>query len=164
MAWKARDRRHGHPHHPHRRGIFGFGYFRALGPGIITGASDDDPSGIGTYSQAGAAFRFNLLWTAMVAFPLAAVVQETTGRLALTTGKGLAALIKDRFPKGIVYGAVLLVVIANTVNLGADIGAMAEAIRLLIPLPYVALLLGITALILGLEVFLPYRRYARVLR
>jgi NRAMP (natural resistance-associated macrophage protein)-like metal ion transporter len=164
MAPKTRGRPHHHRHHPHRRGIFGFGYFKALGPGIITGASDDDPSGIGTYSQAGAAFRFDLLWTALIALPLATAVQETTGRLALTTGKGLAALIKDHFPRWILYGAVVLVVVANTVNLGADLGAMAEAIRLLIPIPYIALLLGVTALVLGLEVFLPYRRYARILR
>src|SRR5213593_3477 len=118
-------------HHGHRRRLRGFGYFKRIGPGLVTGASDDDPSGIGTYSQAGAAFRFDLLWTALVTFPLAAAVQETTGRLALTTGKGLAALIKERFPKWILYSAVVLVVVANTFNLGADIGAMAEAIRLL---------------------------------
>jgi NRAMP (natural resistance-associated macrophage protein)-like metal ion transporter len=151
-------------HHSRRRGIRGFGYFKSLGPGIITGASDDDPSGIGTYSQVGAAFRFDLLWTALLTFPLATAVQETTGRLALTTGKGLAALIKEHFPRWILYVAVVIVVIANTVNLGADLGAMAEATRLIIPLAYVPLLLATTAIVLGLEVFMPYHKYARVLR
>ncbi len=85
-------------HHAHRRRLRGFGYLRRLGPGLVTGASDD-PSGIGTYSQAGAAFKFRLLWTALVSLPLAAAVQESAARLWLATGKGLAALIKEHFPR-----------------------------------------------------------------
>src|SRR5256712_7429327 len=92
--------------HARRHHLRGFGYFRTLGPGIITGASDDDPSGIGTYSQVGAAFRFGFLWTALFTLPLAAAVQETAGRLGLTTCRGLASLIKERFPRWVLIGAV----------------------------------------------------------
>src|SRR5438034_8834245 len=88
-------------HHPHRHTLRGFGYFKRMGPGLVTGASDDDPSGIGTYSQVGASFRFGLLWTAVVSLPLAAAVQETAARLGLCSGKGLAALIKERFPRSV---------------------------------------------------------------
>ncbi len=150
--------------HPHRRRVRGFGYFHNLGPGIITGASDDDPSGIGTYSQVGAAFRFGFLWTALFTLPMAAAVQETAGRLGLSTGKGLAALIRDRFPRWVLVGAVALVTVANVFNIGADLGSMAAAIRLLVPIPYAALIVGATLAMLGLEVFVPYVRYARILR
>lgn len=142
----------------------GFGYFRSLGPGLITGAADDDPSGIGTYSQAGAAFGFGLLWTALFTFPLAAAVQENSARLGLVSGKGLAALIREHFPRWILFPAVLLVTAANVVNIGADLGAMAESIRLVIPLPYEPLLVAITVGMLALEVFVPYTRYSKVLR
>jgi Mn2+/Fe2+ NRAMP family transporter len=86
-------------HHPHRRLLRGHGYFKRLGPGIVTGAADDDPSGIGTYSQVGAAFGFGLLWTTLATLPLAVAVQEATARLGLVTGKGLAALIRERFTR-----------------------------------------------------------------
>lgn len=154
----------GQDHHHHRRHVRGFGYFKDLGPGLITGASDDDPSGIGTYSQAGAAFRFDLLWTAWVTFPLAAAVQETTGRLALTTGKGLAALLRERFPRWILYNAVALVTVANVVNIGADLGAMAASLKALVPLPFVLWLALITGVTTSLELFVPYKRYAKILR
>ena len=150
--------------HARRHHLRGFGYFRTLGPGIITGASDDDPSGIGTYSQVGAAFRFGFLWTALFTLPLAAAVQETAGRLGLATGKGLAALIKARFPRWVLIVSVVLVTTANVFNIGADLGSMAAAIRLLVPAPFIVLIVGITALMLGLEIGLPYRRYSKVLR
>ena len=151
-------------HHAHRRRLRGFGYLGRLGPGLVTGASDDDPSGIGTYSQAGAALRFGMLWTAIVAFPLAGAVQEASARLGLTTGKGLAALIKERFPRWVLFGAVLVVVTANVFNIGADLGAMAASIHVLIPLPQLLLLAVITGLALGLEIFVPYHKYAKILR
>src|SRR6266540_206125 len=110
-------------HHHRRRHLRGFGYFKRLGPGLVTGASDDDPSGIGTYSQVGASFGYGLLWTALISLPLASAVQETAARLGLSSGKGLAALIKERFPRGILVGAVTLVAIANTFNIGADLGS-----------------------------------------
>ncbi|TMK47637.1 MAG: divalent metal cation transporter [Actinobacteria bacterium] len=151
-------------HHPHRHTLRGFGYFRRLGPGLVTGASDDDPSGIGTYSQAGAAFGFGLLWTAWITLPLAAAVQETAGRLGLVTGQGLAALIKERFPRWVLFGAVTLVAVANGFNIGADLGSMAASVRLLVPVPQALLLVAMAGLMVGLEILLPYERYAKVLR
>lgn len=151
-------------HHPHRHRLRGFGYFSRLGPGLVTGASDDDPSGIGTYSQAGAAFGFGLLWTAWITLPLAAAVQEVAGRLGLVSGHGLAALIKMRFPRWVLFGAVGLVAAANGFNIGADLGSMAASVRLLVPVPQAFLLVAMAGLMVGLEVFIPYERYAKVLR
>ena len=151
-------------HHRHRHALRGFGYFRRLGPGLVTGASDDDPSGIGTYSQAGAAFGFGLLWTAWITLPLAAAVQETAARLGLVTGHGLATLIKLRFPRWVLFGAVTLVAIANGFNIGADLGSMAASVRLLVPLPQALLLVAMAGLMVGLEILLPYEQYAKVLR
>jgi Mn2+/Fe2+ NRAMP family transporter len=150
--------------HHHRHRLRGFGYLKRLGPGLVTGASDDDPSGIGTYSQAGASLGFGMLWTAPVALPLAAAVQETAARLGMTTGRGLASLIKERFSRRVLYPAVLLVAVANTFNIGADLGSMAASVRLLVPAPFVILVAAITVVTLGLEVFVPYHRYAKVLR
>jgi NRAMP (natural resistance-associated macrophage protein)-like metal ion transporter len=151
-------------HHHHRRRLHGFGYFKHMGPGLVTGASDDDPSGIGTYSQVGARFGFGLLWTAVVSLPLAAAVQETAARLGLCSGKGLAALIKERFPRGVLVGAVALVAVANTFNIGADLGSMAASTRLLIPVPYEPLVIAFAIVIVALEVLIPYHRYAKILR
>ena len=145
----------GRPHaHPRRQRLRGFGYFRALGPGLVTGASDDDPSGIGTYSQVGAAFGFGLLWTAWFTLPLAAAVQETAGRLGLVTGRGLAALITERFPRWVLIGSLVLLSVANVFNVGADIGSMGSAVQLLLPVPFAVLVVAITLGMLALEVFL----------
>jgi NRAMP (natural resistance-associated macrophage protein)-like metal ion transporter len=149
------------PHHPHRRLR---GYFKRLGPGIVTGAADDDPSGIGTYSQVGAAFGFGLLWTTLATLPLAVAVQEATARLGLVTGKGLAALIRERFARPVLVGAVVLVAVANTFNIGADIGSMAAAAGLLVPVPYVVATVAFALVMVTLELVVPYHRYARVLR
>jgi NRAMP (natural resistance-associated macrophage protein)-like metal ion transporter len=151
-------------HHPGRAQLRGFGYFRQAGPGFITGAADDDPAGIGTYSQIGAAFRFDLVWTAPLSLPLAAAVQETSARLGLTTGRGLMALIKERFPAWVMWIAVALVVGANVFNIGADLGSMAEAFRLLVPIPFAVLVIAIAGVILLLEVFVSYERYSTILR
>ena len=151
-------------HHQRRARIRGFGYLGRLGPGLITGASDDAPSGSGTYSQVGAAFGFGLLWTAVVSLPLAAAVQETAARLGLVTGKGLAVLIKERFSRWVLYLAVLLVVTANVFNIGADLGSMAASLRLLAPIPYAPLVALIAVILLVLEILVPYRRYSRILR
>jgi NRAMP (natural resistance-associated macrophage protein)-like metal ion transporter len=151
-------------HHPHRRRLRGFGYFRQLGPGFITGAADDDPAGIGTYSQIGAAFRFDLVWTAPICLPLASAVQETAARLGLSTGHGLVTLIKERFPRWVMWTSVVLVAGANVFNIGADLGSMAEAFQLLVPIPFALLVIGMTAVILLLEVFISYDRYSIVLR
>lgn len=139
-------------------------FLRILGPGIITGAADDDPSGIATYSQTGVQFGYGQLWTALFMFPLLAGVQEACSRIGLVTGKGIAAVVREHFSKPVLLVVVLLVLVANTINIGADIGAMASAADLLFPLPFVAFALLVTALILTLEVFLSYKAYARVLR
>lgn len=151
-------------HHPHRGSLRGFGYFRRLGPGFVTGAADDDPAGIGTYSQIGAAFRFDLLWTAPLSLPLASAVQETAARLGLSSGKGLMRLIKDRFHPWVMWTATVLVVAANVFNIGADLGSMADAFHLLVPIPFSVLVIVMTAVILALEVFVSYERYSIVLR
>jgi len=139
-------------------------FFNNLGPGLITGASDDDPSGIGAYSQTGAQFGYAQLWTAIFTFPLMAAIQEICARMALETGSGLAEVISQYYPKPVLYGCVLLLFVANTINLGADLGAMSAAGQLLVPLPFLVWLVGITGLTVGLEIFVEYRRYARLLR
>jgi Mn2+/Fe2+ NRAMP family transporter len=144
--------------------LHGPGYFKRLGPGIVTGAADDDPSGIGTYAQVGAAFGPGLLWTTLATLPLAVAVQEATARLGLVTGKGLAALLRQRFPRPVLLGAVALVAAANTFNIGADIASMAAAARLLAPVPQTLAAVGFALVMLVLEVTVPYHRYARVLR
>lgn len=151
----------GHHHHRHR--IRGFGYFKRLGPGIVTGTADDDPSGIGTYSQVGAQFRFGFLWTTPLSFLLASAVQENA-RLGLVTGKGLAALIRERFPKAVLLGAVLLASAANVFNIAADLRAMAASTRLMVPIPFLPLVVGIALVVLALEVLVSYHRYSKVLR
>src|SRR5215831_17114332 len=106
--------------------------FRSLGPGLITGAADDDPSGIATYSQAGAQFGFSITWTLLFTYPLMAVIQEISARIGRTTGRGIAGNIREHYPNAILQCIVFLLVIANTINIGADLGAMADALRLLI--------------------------------
>jgi NRAMP (natural resistance-associated macrophage protein)-like metal ion transporter len=151
-------------HHPHRSRFRGRGYFQRVGPGLITGAADDDPSGIGTYSQVGAAFGFTLLWSTLVALPLAIAVQEATARLGLSSGQGLASLIRREFPKWVLYLALVLVVGANSFNIGADLGSMAAATRLIIPIPQVLLVILFAAGMAFLEVVVSYHKYSRVLR
>ena len=104
------------------------------------------------------------MWTTWFTLPLAAAVQETAGRLGLVTGRGLASLIKERFPRWVLIGAVVLVSVANTFNIGADIGSMGSALQLVLPIPFAVLVVAITLGMLALEVFLPYRRYTKVLR
>ncbi len=139
-------------------------FLRLLGPGLITGAADDDPSGIATYSQAGAQFGYGQLWTALFMYPLMTAVQEACARIGIVTGKGLATVIRERYSKTVLYGAVGLVVAANTINIGADIGAMAASAHLLVPVPFFVLALGFTAVILLLEIFTSYAVYARILK
>jgi NRAMP (natural resistance-associated macrophage protein)-like metal ion transporter len=154
----------GRAHRRRRSQLRGPGYFKRLGPGIVTGAADDDPSGIGTYAQVGAAFGFGLLWTTLATLPLAIAVQEATARLGLVTGKGLAALLRERFPRPVLVGAVTLVAVANTFNIGADIASMAAAAGLLVPVPQTLAAVGFALVMVVLEVTMPYHRYARVLR
>lgn len=136
-----------------------------LGPGLITGAADDDPSGIGTYSQAGATFGTGQLWLALYMLPLMIAVQEMCGRVGVVTGKGIAALVRQHYSRKLLFGAVALVLVANTINVGADLGAMAASIQLLLPGTPFLLALCLFALgMLALEVFVPYRYYAVVLK
>jgi len=135
-----------------------------VGPGLITGAADDDPSGIGTYSQVGAAFGFGLLWSTLVALPLAIAVQEATARLGLLSGSGLASLIKREMPRWVLYASLALVTVANTFNIGADLGSMAAATQMLIPLPVIALVVIFGLFMMTLEIVVPYHKYSKVLR
>lgn len=139
-------------------------FWRRLGPGFVTGMSDDDPSGIATYTQVGAAFGVGQLWAPLFTFPLMAAVQEVCGRIGLVTGKGIAAVVKAHYGRRVLWGAVTLLVIANVVNIGADLGAMAATAGLVLPLPAPTLLVAFTLGIIALEIFVSYRRYARVLK
>jgi len=139
-------------------------FFKLLGPGLITGASDDDPSGIGTYAVAGAAFGFATLWTALFTLPLLAAVQLTCARIGMVSGMGLAAVLRRYYARNLLYLTVFLLVIANTINAGADIGAIAAAINLLVPVPIKALVLPIALAILGLQIWGSYRLIARIFK
>src|SRR5438034_10106702 len=114
-----------------------------LGPGLITGASDDDPSGIGTYTQAGASLGFATLWTAIVTLPMMAAVQFICAKIGMVSGMGLAGVLREHYPRWLVYSAVSLLIITNTVNAGTDIGAIAAAINLLAPIPVLAMVVPI---------------------
>jgi len=140
-------------------------YWRMLGPGLTTGAADDDCSGIGTYSQTGAGYGFKFLWLAPFSFPLMAVTQEMCARIGLVTGRGLAGNIKRFFPRWVLILCTILLFAANTFNIGADLGAMSEALRLFWPqLNYFFLIVVVAAVILILQIFLSYERYARYLK
>ena len=164
MVSQGSSKRVKREHHRSRFDIRGRGYFHRLGPGIVTGAADDDPSGIGTYSQAGAAAGYGFLWSAVWLLPLAFATQEACARLALVTGKGLAAIIRATLPRWVLVLAVLLVSIANTVNIAADLGSMAAALRLLVPIDQVVGVVGFAVVMAFIEIAVPYHRYAKVLR
>jgi NRAMP (natural resistance-associated macrophage protein)-like metal ion transporter len=158
------ERRVRHRHHPRRRQLLGRGYFKRLGPGIVTGAADDDPSGIGTYSQVGAAYGARLLWSMPIVGVMAATVQETAARLGLTTGRGLSHLIRDHLGRRILVVCVVLVAVANTFNIAADLAAMGAATRLVVPAPATLLTVVFAVVTVALELLVPYHRYSRVLR
>jgi NRAMP (natural resistance-associated macrophage protein)-like metal ion transporter len=140
-------------------------FWLALGPGLTTGAADDDPSGIATYSQTGAAYGFQLLWMAFFSLPVLATIQEMCARIGIVTGKGLAANIRLHFPKKLLYITTILLLLANISNIGVDLGAMAKAVQLLFPnLNFIFLLIFFTIFSLGLQIFLPYKKYARYLK
>jgi Mn2+/Fe2+ NRAMP family transporter len=139
-------------------------FLRRLGPGIVTGAADDDPSGIGTYTSVGATAGYGFLWSALWLLPFAYAVQESCARLALVTGQGLASIIKSRMPRWVLVIAVLLVAVANTVNIAANLSIMSAALGLLVPIEQWAGVL-MFAIVLGVtEIVIPYHRYAKVLR
>jgi NRAMP (natural resistance-associated macrophage protein)-like metal ion transporter len=135
-----------------------------LGPGLITGAADDDPSGIATYSQAGAAFGFNMLWTVVLTYPLMTAVQMLAARIGRVTGKGLAANLAEVFPRWMVVSLVALLFVANTINIGADLAAMGASAALLTGHGAQLFTIGFAILSLGLQVFVPYHRYVGFLK
>jgi NRAMP (natural resistance-associated macrophage protein)-like metal ion transporter len=136
-----------------------------LGPGVITGASDEDPSGIATYAQAGAQFGFGLLWLVLILYPMKTIIQEMCARIGLVTGSGLSAVIKQKYSRKIVFPITILLLIANTINIGADIGAMAASIRLVVPqLPVIVATICFSAFIILSEVFVPYKKYVKILK
>jgi NRAMP (natural resistance-associated macrophage protein)-like metal ion transporter len=135
-----------------------------LGPGLITGASDDDPSGIATYSQAGAQFGYNLGWTLLFTYPLMCAIQMVSAQIGRVTGRGLAGNMRRHYPAPVLYLLIGLLIVANTINIGADLGAMAAALRLLIPGPTILYIAGFGIITVVLEVFMRYSRYASVLR
>lgn len=140
-------------------------FWHGLGPGFTTGAADDDPSGIGTYSQTGAQYGYQLLWLAPLTLPLMAIVQEMCARIGLVTGRGLAANIKKYFPKSVSYICAILLLVANSFNIGANLGAMAQSAELIVPwLPFGFLVLAFTGICLCLQIFIPYQNYARYLK
>jgi len=139
-------------------------YLTLLGPGLTTGAADDDPSGIATYSQTGAQFGYGQLWTALYMLPFMMAVQEACARIGLVTGKGIAAIVKENYSRKVLYAVVGLVVVANTINIGADIGAMASAAQLLVPVHFVILTIGFCVIILVLEIYTNYKAYAKILK
>ena len=140
-------------------------FFKNLGPGVITGASDDDPSGIATYSQAGAQFGINALWFALFLYPLMTAVQEMCARIGLVTGGGLGSAIKKQFSNKTVIPITTLLFVANTINIGVDIGAMGASAQIIIPnVPVFAIALCFTGLIIGAEILIPYKKYVKILK
>jgi NRAMP (natural resistance-associated macrophage protein)-like metal ion transporter len=137
---------------------------KSLGPGLITGASDDDPSGIGTYAVAGASLGYATLWTALVSFPMMTAVQYTSAKIGMVTGTGLGVVLRQRFPQPLVYAAVFALVIANTINVGADIGAIAGAINLLVPIDPLLLIVPIGVAILALQLWGSYQAIEKVFK
>src|SRR5206468_11234335 len=125
-------------------------------PGLITGASDDDPSGIATYSQAGAQFGYGLTWTMLFSFPLMTAIQMISARIGRTTGHGIAGVLRIHYPKWLLTAVVFLLLVANVINLGADLGAMASALALLVPAPTWIYVLLFAAICISLQLFLQY--------
>jgi NRAMP (natural resistance-associated macrophage protein)-like metal ion transporter len=140
-------------------------FWNNLGPGLTTGAADDDPSGIATYSQTGAKFGFNFLWLSVFTFPLMATVQEMCARIGIVTGRGLAGNIRKFYPKWVLYTCTILLFAANTFNIGADLGAMAQATKLLLPeTSFVGLVIMFALVSLVLQIFTTYGEFAKYLK
>src|SRR5436190_9539337 len=157
----GRGHRRRHRARPHR---FWRGILSVLGPGLISGASDDDPSGIATYSQAGAQFGYSTCWVMLFTWPLMAAIQEISARIGRVTGKGIAANLREHYSVWLLRLLVALLLIANFINLGADLGAMGDALRLLIGGPKWAYVILFAAVCAGLEIFSSYGRYVAFLK
>lgn len=135
-----------------------------VGPGFVTGAADDDPSGIATYAQTGAIFGYSQLWIVWLTCPSMIVIQQMCGRIGIVTGKGLARVILEHYSKWVMYVSIFLLVIANTINIGADLGAMASSAQMLLRLPFFLWLILITGSVVALEIFISYEKYSRILK
>ncbi|HEX7103157.1 MAG TPA: Nramp family divalent metal transporter [Nitrolancea sp.] len=138
--------------------------FSILGPGLITGAADDDPSGVGTYAQTGAQTGYGYLWTSLLTYPLATAVQSMCARIGQTSGEGLAATIKKHYPKAVLYPMIVLLMVANTFNVGADLAAIAAGINLLVPIPVLILIPPIAVVLILLQVFAKYPLINRIFK
>ena len=138
--------------------------FSVLGPGLVTGAADDDPSGVGTYSQVGAQFGYTMAWTMFFGFPLLVSIQAICARIGATTGRGIAQNLRRHYPPALLRVVVVLLLVANVINLGADLGAMAEALALLLPGPILLFTFLFGAASVAMEILVPYSRYANVLK
>jgi len=150
---------------PARRSVFGNSkILKVLGPGLVTGAADDDPSGIATYSSVGAQYGYGMLWTMPFVYPFMAGIQEISARLGRVTGRGIAGNMRQFYPRWLLYILVGLLVFANVINLGADIGAMGAAVNLLLGGPTLLYCVLLASLSVVLQIFIPYRKYAAVLK
>ena len=141
-----------------------YGSLAFIGPGLVTGASDDDPSGIATYSQAGAQFGFGALWLTLFSYPFMCAIQEISARIGRITGLGIAANIRKIYPRPVVYGIVALLLLSSIFNLGADLGAMGESAHMLFGGPRYVYLIAMGVISILLQVFVPYTRYVKYLR
>jgi len=149
---------------PSAKGNLLLRYFRVLGPGFITGAADDDPSGISTYSVAGASTGFSMLWLTLITTPMMAVIQGMCARIAMVSGEGLAAVMRKRLPRWLAYALAALVIVANTFNLGADLAGMAAAAHLVVPLPVDAFVFVFGVALLAAQAGLPYTTIANIFK
>jgi NRAMP (natural resistance-associated macrophage protein)-like metal ion transporter len=159
LTLAARIAHHWRPHRPRRRGLLAF-----LGPGLITGASDDDPSGIATYSQVGAQFGYAMCWVMLFTWPLMAAIQEISARIGRVTGEGIAGNIREHYPRWLLLVIVALLLVANIINLGADLGAMGAALKLLLGGSAHFYVFGFAVVCALLEVFSRYEKYVRILK
>ena len=139
-------------------------WLRQLGPGLVTGAADDDPSGIATYSQAGAKFGYELGWTVVLTYPLMVAVQVISARLGRVTGRGLADNIRENFPAPVLYALVIMLLVANTINVAADVAAMGQSLQLVVGGPSQVYAVAFGVVCLALEIYLSYRRYVTYLK
>jgi NRAMP (natural resistance-associated macrophage protein)-like metal ion transporter len=137
---------------------------KVLGPGLITGASDDDPSGIGTYATAGASLGFATLWTALITYPLMAAIQFICAKVGMVSGRGLSGVLRQYYPRQLLYPVVIALLIANTINAGADIGAIAAAVNILLPIPPALMIVPIALIIVALQIFGSYRLIANIFK